>query len=112
MSLLVISLLVVAFACFLFFVPALVSHLLTFFLTIHGQAALGKLTKTCFACILFHHAWLRVNHVFITTSHIHLNAELLAWLVGVQTSYPWNDHTFAFTGIPLHILVLHELLVI
>jgi hypothetical protein len=75
-----------------------------------------KITRMCLATLLFHHRWLvdmlMVNHVVQMTSYLHRSEDLQAKKEFVCISYPWNDSSHVFSGIPPHVSVLQELAVI
>lgn len=82
--------------------------------SVHG---LGRLTKMCLASILYHRHWLlsslRVNHVFLITSSVLRNGELLQQVNSnsnkdlIQVTFPWTDNN-AFSGIPPHIALMQQ----
>jgi hypothetical protein len=76
-------------------------------------AGFEKVTKMCLGSIMYHHSWLTqtlpANHCFLISSRVHRSEELTSRSEFVQVTYPWNDSTNAFSGIPPHITVLQEL---
>jgi hypothetical protein len=83
---------------------------------IQSIAGWGRLTKMCLASILYHHEYLlsllHVNHVFLVTSHVFRNGELLQQVKSdkelIVVTFPWNDGEKAFSGIPPHVALMQQ----
>ncbi|KAL7574439.1 hypothetical protein ACA910_015812 [Epithemia clementina (nom. ined.)] len=86
---------------------------------IHHIDGFGKLCQMCLASTLFHRAFVMdfpSNHVACTTSQAYRHAPTLNFFLenedAVTTTMPWADCQHHFSGIPLHMTVLHDLMVV
>jgi len=77
----------------------------------------GLLTWMCLALLLYHHQWilntLMVNHVVHCVSIVLCHRDVIDRCNAnpdlVRISYPWNDCSHVYTGIPPHVVTLQEL---
>ena len=76
----------------------------------------GKLVRMCTSSLIYHQRWivesLCVNHVVRVSSYILRNAEALERFARdelITVTYPWNDATHTFSGVPPHVSLLQEL---
>jgi hypothetical protein len=79
----------------------------------------GKLIRMCLASLLFHRKWivdtLVVNHVVRLASVTLRNESVLTkidTLKFLRVTYPWNDNEHVFGGIPPHVALLQQLMLL
>jgi hypothetical protein len=79
----------------------------------------GKLTRMCLASLLYHRRWifdsLAVNHVVRFASYSLRNDDSIAKIESssfLRVTYPWNDNEHFFGGIPPHVSLLQELMLL